>query len=164
MTHHLKTLPEFFEALLDGRKTFEIRVNDRGFSVGDTLILQEWEPSLDIRTGGKYTGRALTRAVTYITNWAQKPSMVVMALAKLPWNLHTEADLFRESEECRFELKKIAADMLAETSCITVQEMLAADDRARVRSERIAEISARLKALNEAQAKIRQGGQARGQH
>ena len=30
-THYLKTWPEPFAAILDGRKMFEVRVNDRGF-------------------------------------------------------------------------------------------------------------------------------------
>lgn len=42
--HELKSLPEFFEPLATGVKTFEIRRNDRGFKVGDQLIVQEWRP------------------------------------------------------------------------------------------------------------------------
>ena len=36
-THDLKTWPEFFDAILDGRKTFEVRdTRDRDFAVGKT--------------------------------------------------------------------------------------------------------------------------------
>lgn len=41
-THHLKTLQEYFQAVIDGRKLFEIRNNDRGFEVGDRVILEEY--------------------------------------------------------------------------------------------------------------------------
>ena len=75
MTHELKIQPEYFNAVLMGAKTFEIRKNDRGYKVGDTLILKEWIPIT--RT---YTGKELARKVTYITDYQQKPGYVVMAI------------------------------------------------------------------------------------
>jgi uncharacterized protein YqfB (UPF0267 family) len=43
-THHLKAWPEFFDELLCGRKTFEIRKNDRNYQEGDYLVIKEWNP------------------------------------------------------------------------------------------------------------------------
>jgi hypothetical protein len=43
-THDLKTWPDYFEALIERRKTFELRQNDRDFQVGDMLNLQEFHP------------------------------------------------------------------------------------------------------------------------
>lgn len=40
--HELKILPEYFDAVISGRKRFEIRKNDRDYKVGDQLILKEW--------------------------------------------------------------------------------------------------------------------------
>ena len=48
MTHHLKTLPEFFQAVIDGRKPMEFRNNDRKFKVGDYCILEEFEGSVEV--------------------------------------------------------------------------------------------------------------------
>lgn len=48
MTHHLKTLPEYFQAVIDGRKPMEIRYNDRGFKPCDSVILEEFEGYLDV--------------------------------------------------------------------------------------------------------------------
>ena len=61
MTHELKTWPEYFESILTGEKTFEIRKNDRDFKRGDILILREWSPETE-----QYTGRYIHRVVTYI--------------------------------------------------------------------------------------------------
>lgn len=61
-THDLKTHPEFFAAVDAGWKTFEIRLNDRDYQVGDMLKLREWNP-----TSQEYTGRYAFRRVTYIT-------------------------------------------------------------------------------------------------
>ena len=42
-THKLKTWTPFYEDVVAGRKRFELRLNDRGFQVGDVLVLQEWD-------------------------------------------------------------------------------------------------------------------------
>ena len=60
-THHLKIWPEYFIEIINGRKTFELRKNDRDFSPGDTLILEEWNPETH-----EYTGRKLTQTVGYL--------------------------------------------------------------------------------------------------
>lgn len=58
--HALKTLPPFFEEVAAGRKTVEVRRDDRGFQRGDLLRLEEYEHA----TG--YTGRLLIRQVTHV--------------------------------------------------------------------------------------------------
>jgi len=41
MEHELKTDPEVFDLVMGGKKTFEIRKDDRGFNVGDRLLLRK---------------------------------------------------------------------------------------------------------------------------
>lgn len=74
MNHELKTDPEVFQAMIDGSKTYELRKDDRGYQVGDTLTLREtkyagWQmhnnhplPNCPL----EYTGRATGRIVTHI--------------------------------------------------------------------------------------------------
>lgn len=61
MRHELKIWPEFFEAIMSGSKTFELRRDDRGFVKGDLLALSEWDPATK-----EYTGRGTSRIVTYL--------------------------------------------------------------------------------------------------
>lgn len=73
MIHELKILPEYFEAVISGRKQFEIRKNDRDFKVGDQLILREWSKN-------EYTGDSYKAEITYITDYAQRDGYVVLGI------------------------------------------------------------------------------------
>ena len=61
MKHELKIWPNYFADVARETKNFEFRRNDRGFSVGDTLLFREWDPETR-----EYTGRQLWRRVRYI--------------------------------------------------------------------------------------------------
>jgi len=78
-THELKIWPEYFRAVADGRKTFEVRRDDRGFAVGDVLKLREWEP-----VGNRYTGRRVIVEVTYkLAGAPLAPCMCVLGISVL---------------------------------------------------------------------------------
>jgi len=57
--HDLKIAPQFYDAVISGKKKFELRKNDRGFSVGDLVKLKEW-------VNGKYSGREAIYRIGYI--------------------------------------------------------------------------------------------------
>lgn len=59
MIHELKIAPEYFEKVITGEKTFEVRRDDRPYAVLDKLRLREYK-------GHGYTGREVTVAVSYI--------------------------------------------------------------------------------------------------
>lgn len=60
-THELKIWPEHYADVVAGVKTAEVRLNDRGYNVGDLLALREWVPA-----SGDYTGRVTFRVVQHI--------------------------------------------------------------------------------------------------
>jgi len=85
MLQILKTWPEPFQAVVEGRKAYEIRVNDRNFKVGDFLCLLEWDPE-DMT----YTGREVEATVTYMTpggKWGIPENLCVMGIqVKSVWS------------------------------------------------------------------------------
>jgi len=56
-----KIWPEYFDAVASGKKKYELRLNDFKVKVGDTLVLEEWNPKT-----GSYTGRTVEKKVIYV--------------------------------------------------------------------------------------------------
>lgn len=79
MIHALKIEPKYFDAVRSGAKTFELRINDRDFRVGDFLALNEWECD-------HYTGRTELREVRYILDIGEvipgPDGIVIMSIAE----------------------------------------------------------------------------------
>ncbi len=61
--HVMKSWTKFFQDIVDGNKTHDIRAMDRNFAVGDTVALREYD--FEEQT---YTGRGLIVCITYITS------------------------------------------------------------------------------------------------
>lgn len=59
-----KVWPEYFQQIVDGKKTFELRLNDFDISEGDILVLKEWDPVTK-----DYTGRTSEKTVGYVGKW-----------------------------------------------------------------------------------------------
>ena len=53
--------PEYFEAVVSGKKKYELRLNDFAIAEGDILMLKEWDP-----TTKQLTGRSVEKKVTYV--------------------------------------------------------------------------------------------------
>lgn len=56
-----KVWPKYFQLILEGKKTYELRLADWNCEPGDTLILKEWDPE-----NKTYTGRTIEKEVTYV--------------------------------------------------------------------------------------------------
>ncbi|HET7025076.1 MAG TPA: DUF3850 domain-containing protein, partial [Gemmatimonadales bacterium] len=59
--HSVKIQRPYFEAVVSGAKRYEIRRDDRGYAVGDALLLRE------IDDAGETTGRTAQRTISYIS-------------------------------------------------------------------------------------------------
>ena len=56
-----KITPEYFDLVSSGKKRFELRLNDFEVKEGDTLVLEEWNP-----TTKQYTDRKIEKKVSYV--------------------------------------------------------------------------------------------------
>ena len=59
--HELKTDISIFKLIINGKKTAELRKDDRGFKAGHFLVLKEWNSELK-----RFTGRQRCFRITHI--------------------------------------------------------------------------------------------------
>lgn len=78
--HELKIDKRWFDAVAVGAKSFEVRKDDRGFEVGDTLLFSEWDSVLvekdwdnSLKTPRGETGRKALATITFILRSEEFP-------------------------------------------------------------------------------------------
>lgn len=64
--HNIKLSSLYFDDVASGRKSFEIRYNDRPYTLGDKICFQEVD-----EIGSLYTGRKFIATITYLLNNAR---------------------------------------------------------------------------------------------
>ena len=90
-THLLKCEAKFFDALAEGTKTFEIRLNDRDYHVDDELVLTRSRQGV-IEIGAK----TLHFKVTFVlTGWGLQDGYVALGIKQL----RPSREIDNESEE-----------------------------------------------------------------
>lgn len=62
VTHHVKSWPEPYEAVDRGEKTHEVRTFDRDYRLGDSMMLEKWDPVTE-----QYLGPKRLVEITHIT-------------------------------------------------------------------------------------------------
>lgn len=78
-THRIKLLDEFADDVLEGRKPFEIRENDRGYQKGDHVIFEVITKGGTACTQHQLNGREYE--ITYVLNgWGIKNGYVVFGI------------------------------------------------------------------------------------
>ena len=110
---YLKILPEYYEAVRCGDKTFEVRLNDRDYQVNDVLHLREFN-------NGEYTGRELVKTISYILNNPDycKEGYVILALQdkyvctrkRCPMQVGTVDNCQLTEKECPYFTRRMPYD------------------------------------------------------
>lgn len=76
--HEVKCNKKEFQFVYLGSKSFELRVNDRNYQVGDSLYLKEFDP--ETKT---FSGRWIIKRITYILfgpSYGLPDNMVIMSI------------------------------------------------------------------------------------
>lgn len=88
--HDLKTIDHYFDAVAEGRKTFEVRKNDRAFQTGDLLELRKIDAKgfyVSPPGGGRFSMQIIRKRITYLLQGGQfgiEPGYCVLGLGDLP--------------------------------------------------------------------------------
>ena len=73
-THELKIWPQHFDKVQGGVKKFEVRMDDRGYQIGDLLHLREWDPMSEL-----YTDREIMACIGYVhRGWGLLPGFCIL--------------------------------------------------------------------------------------
>jgi hypothetical protein len=79
-THRVKLNTKFFDRVISGQKTFEIRKNDRDYQVGDRLSMYpHHEPKITFTYPGMER-RNIEADITYMSTFEQKEGYVVLGI------------------------------------------------------------------------------------
>ena len=82
MTHVIKILESFTDAILLGQKTFEVRENDRGYQKGDVI----WFSPVDKHGNKVFDNNISTKKyeITYVlSGWGIKEGYVVFGIREI---------------------------------------------------------------------------------
>lgn len=79
--HELKCWPPYFQATRTGDKLFEYRKNDRDFTVGEVLILREWDPVHETYTPSERLFMRITYVLRASAGFGLPEDYCVMSIA-----------------------------------------------------------------------------------
>jgi len=114
MRHELKCWPDPFRAIVKGDKTVELRLDDRGYGVGDELHLREWDPSVE-----SYSGAAVAVRVTHIVrgpDFGVLDGHVAMSIRRAPLDVQGLSDV--QCSFCGKSHREVAKLIAGPTVCI----------------------------------------------
>lgn len=92
--HKLKIWPWHYDNVASGKKTFELRENDRDYREGDILQLESYDPAKKA-----YDGRTSAYRVTYVHSFViGKIPSVIMSIARADANVGVCSEVMKEKE------------------------------------------------------------------
>lgn len=115
MLHELKTDSDVFQAVIEGKKNFEIRLDDRHFAVGDTLhLLETVSTGAEMLAGAvlEYTGGDHLAVITYILRgpvYGLQAGWAILSIEDMPSTFNPAADLLTQQAARIAELERDAA-------------------------------------------------------
>ncbi len=81
-----KTWPNSFQAALEGKKKFDLRLADFDLKEGDMLVLEEYDPKTK-----QYTGRSIKKKVKWLFKWNPTEAYTIENIKKFGfWEIETE--------------------------------------------------------------------------
>lgn len=66
MVHKIKIQESYADAIVEGRKTFEVRLNDRGYNAGDFVQFQVVEQRLSVLCNTTHKLNSMQFVITYV--------------------------------------------------------------------------------------------------
>ena len=94
MMHQLKLRKKFFEKKIEGRKPWELRLNDRRYAIGDYIAENE------IDEAGEYTGRFVVEKILDIVYPIEVPDGAIgegyVILSTMPCDLVSCEELMKD--------------------------------------------------------------------
>jgi hypothetical protein len=111
MIHELKIGKPYFEAIVDGRKTFELRYNDRGYNTGDIIKFTVMDGIYDCTYNYTKNNICINYKITYLISgsWL-KENFVAFSIVPVKEHNHdnqTDSEAKQEREEVARELDKV---------------------------------------------------------
>lgn len=127
--HSVKCWSKYFAEHVNGTKSFELRLNDRDYSAGDLLQLEEYNPARRM-----YTGLSLQFTITGVSapDFGILPGFVLLSLSK-PRGCSNERpkndNIYRFRRVFTFEIYQTSKDFLIQNTfgslspAVTIQRL-----------------------------------------
>ena len=103
MIHELKTSTKYFSSVKTGKKSFEVRKNDRDFRAGDLLALNEFDD-------GAYTGRSCLVYVDYILDDPEYVNEGFVIMSVKPCEVYRYGSPYNPCKKCADYSVPLASD------------------------------------------------------